>query len=154
MAELVLHETTTSGESDGETPTEASGRARSQTEGQSDPENHTESIHKTPKSHKRVRRPQMWKKNKLKDWATKRWKRIHFCPWQKGNSSYFHLSLHAHYILFHTMHTRLLPEKSTILVDVPLAVVKSYRQLKESASLMASGLQPTSMYKTPTCVAV
>ena len=76
-----------SGESDGETPTEASGRARSQTEGQSDPENHTESIHETPKSHKRVRRPQMWKKNKLKDWATKRWKRIHFCPWQKGNSS-------------------------------------------------------------------
>ena len=40
------------------------GRARSQTVGQSDPENHTESIHETPKSRKRVRRPQMWKKNK------------------------------------------------------------------------------------------
>ena len=58
-----------SGGAEGETSTEpeltlADGGARSQSEGESDPESNAESEHEPPKSRKRVCRPLRWKKNK------------------------------------------------------------------------------------------
>lgn len=106
----------------------------------------------TPKSRKRVRRPRGWKKNVRirlrnsgKDYTSAPGKKVLYCSLM--------LPLIDHCTT--TMHTRLLPDRLTILlVAVPYVAVKSCRLRNGSIYLTGSGLPQTSTFRMLTCVVV